>query len=101
MRRCLLVLVLLALTACGDGTGGPTQQPALDEAGFWELGEDVRLQADGDAEAMAEDLTARLADADEETLRGFQERLVEASFRLYTWPHRHAAEMICGFVSDD
>jgi hypothetical protein len=48
MRRCLLVLVLLALTACGDGTGGPTQQPDLDEAGFWELVEDVRLQADGD-----------------------------------------------------
>jgi hypothetical protein len=101
MRRCLLVLVLLALTACGDGTGGPTQQPDLDEAGFWELVEDARLQADGDPEAMAEDLTARLADADEETLRGFQERLVEASSRLYTWPHRHAAEMICGFVSDD
>ena len=72
MRRCLLVLVLLALTACGDGTGGPTQQPDLDEAGFWELVEDVRLQADGDPEAMAEDLTARLADADEETLRGFR-----------------------------
>ena len=26
---------------------------------------------------------------------------MEASSRLYTWPHRHAAEMICGYVSDD
>jgi hypothetical protein len=50
---------------------------------------------------MVEALTAQLAEADDETLRGFQAQLVGAHKRLYTWRHGGAAEMICGFISDD
>lgn len=50
---------------------------------------------------MAAELESRFADADDEILRAFQHRLVAASTRLYTWQHHAAAEMICGFVSDD
>jgi hypothetical protein len=73
----------------------------MDEAGFWAVVEDARRDGDGDPEAMAEALVSRFGDADDETLRSFQTRLVEASTRLYTWHHLAAAELICGFVSDD
>lgn len=73
----------------------------MDEASFWSIVEDARRDADGDPELMAEALASRFGDADDETLRGFQTRLVEANMRLYTHPHAAAAEMICGFVSDD
>ena len=73
----------------------------MDEATFWEIVEDARRDADGDPEVMGEALASRFSDAEDETLKGFQTRLVEAHSRLYTWQHGAAAEMICGFVSDD
>jgi hypothetical protein len=73
----------------------------VDESTFWEIVEEARRDADGDPELMGEVLASRFSDAEDETLHGFQTRLVEASNRLYTWRHGAAAEMVCGFVSDD
>jgi hypothetical protein len=73
----------------------------VDEAIFWQIIAEARRDADGDPEFMGEVLASRFSDAEDETLQGFQTRLVEASSRLYTWQHGAAAEMICGFVSDD
>jgi len=73
----------------------------VNEAAFWDVIEGARTTADGDAQIMAEALAAGFADADDETLRGFQTQLVAVHERLYTWRHGSAAEMVCGFVSDD
>jgi hypothetical protein len=68
---------------------------------FWLAVETARKRGAGDPDAMARVLRARFAQADDEKLRAFQQKLVDASSRLYTWQHWNAAEMICGFVSDD
>lgn len=73
----------------------------VDAARFWDVIETVRETADGDAEVMAEALETRFSVAEDDDLRGFQEQLVAAHQRLYTWQHLYAAELICGFVSDD
>lgn len=114
MRALVLLLVAPALVACAgpevDRRAARAQVPPgadtvavddVDESTFWEIVEDARRAGEGDPERMADVLTTRFAGADDETVRGFQERLVEASTRLYTWRHIDAAEMICGFVSDD
>jgi hypothetical protein len=68
---------------------------------FWQTIEDARARGGGDPDAMAHILESRYAKADDETLRKFQRELVEVSSRLYSWRHWDAAEMICGYVSDD
>lgn len=109
------LVALVLITACGGGgpdAGGRTAEygrPQLPtavgggvhETTFWNIVQDARRNADGDPEIMAEALASRFRDADDETLRDFQTRLVEAHSRLYTWRDRAAAEMICGFLSDD
>lgn len=118
VTRCVASLAVLGLAACAGG-GDPRAVPtsdtavqtgaavttngalAMDEDGFWRVVEDARQATDGDPYAMAEWLQAGLADADSETLRTFQEQLVAASTRLYTWRHQAAAEMVCGFASAD
>ncbi|MEV4279998.1 DUF4240 domain-containing protein [Actinoplanes xinjiangensis] len=72
-----------------------------DDSTFWSAVEAARARAGGDPEAMAEVLEVEFAKADDETLRTFQRELVDASRRLYTWRHWDAAEMICGYASDD
>lgn len=73
----------------------------MDEATFWRVVADVRDEADGNPEVMAELLEFTLQSSDNETLRAFQSRLVAASNRLYTWRNWEAAEMIYGFMSED
>jgi hypothetical protein len=123
-RAIPLIAILLMLSACEgnmDQAGNPvtvtqkseaspaTPDPAVtsgsantaDEGTFWLTVEAARKRGAGDPDAMAEALESRFAQAADETLRAFQRRFVEVSGRLYTWQHWNAAEMICGFVSDD
>ncbi len=114
MRRCVILFVVLSLVGCAPGQddrdqakSAPLRSAAtdggghVDEGAFWQIVEDVQSAAGGDSEEIAAELKPRFADADDEILRAFQHRLVAASTRLYTWQHHAAAEMICGFVSDD
>jgi hypothetical protein len=110
VRSLILAVAVLGLVACAapprgdEGSRQPAASPVsgdVDEPAFWTIVEQARRAGGGDPERMADVLTVRFAAADDETLRSFQERLVEASARLYTWRHFDAAEMICGFVSDD
>jgi hypothetical protein len=79
----------------------PGSADTADDSTFWSAVEAARARAGGDPDAMAEVLEAGFAKADDETLRAFQRELVDASRRLYTWHHWDAAEMICGYASDD
>lgn len=79
----------------------PGNVKTVGESTFWPAVEAARARAGGDPDAMAEVLEAEFAEADDETLRAFQRELVDASRRLYTWRHWTAAEMMCGYVSDD
>lgn len=73
----------------------------MDEHTFWRIVEDLRVAADGDPEEMSQALAERFAEADDAALRGWEEQFLRASGQLYTWQHWAAAEMVCGFVSDD
>jgi hypothetical protein len=87
-----------------DEAAVPHQQgerPVLDEASFWQLIDDVRTRADADPEAMGELLTAHLESFEDAALIAYQNRYLDLSARLHTWRHLHAAEMACGFTSDD
>jgi hypothetical protein len=79
----------------------PKAPKSAGEVTFWETIEDARTRGDGDPELMGEVLQSRLTDADDQTLRRFQTQFIAASTRLYTWQHWNAAEMICGYASDD
>ena len=87
----------------GEATSPPIQgeQPVLDEASFWQLIDDVRTRAHADPEAMSELLTTHLTSLDDTALIAYQNRYLDLSARLYTWRHWQAAEMACGFTSDD
>jgi hypothetical protein len=123
-RATAVLAMLLLLSACADNTDekgspvivtkqaeastappSPAATPAsvktADEPAFWSAVEAARKRAGGDPDAMAEVLEARFAEADDATLRAFQRALVDTSRRLYTWRHWAAAEMICGYASDD
>ncbi|NYD24908.1 DUF4240 domain-containing protein [Kineococcus aurantiacus] len=90
-------------SSTGDGPSSPVrgEQPVLDEASFWQLVDDVRTRAHGDPEVTGELLTARLTSLDDTALTAYQNRYLDLSARLYTWRHWQAAEMACGFTSDD
>jgi hypothetical protein len=79
-----------------------TQSPQkIDEDAFWAIVEDARARGQGDPDRMAAALDYRLYDANDETIRAFQEQLVAASMQLYTWRHGEAAELICGRLGPD
>jgi hypothetical protein len=120
VRVISILTMLLLLSACAgnnEEVGSPQQPetgparshpaatpesvPTADEGKFWSVVEAARRRGAGSPHAMASVLEARFARADDETLRAFQQRLVDASSRLYTWQHWDAAEMICGYASDD
>ena len=108
VRAIPAVLGFLLVSGCTPGAGEPglvARQPTgpTGEGGesFWQRVEDARTRGGGDPDAMAEILRAEFARSGDQALRAFQRDIVEASRRLYTWRHGDAAEMICGFVSDD
>lgn len=111
-RLATTVCVAVLAAGCGGGerednraalieTASPNAGAVMDEASFWALIEDVRQTADGDAEAMADELREALADADADQLGTLHRSLVDANKRLYTWDHGDAGELICGFLGDD
>jgi hypothetical protein len=90
-----------AVVARKPGTGPSPSTKGVGSEAFWRTVEDARKLGGGDPATMAEILEIRFAGADDQKLRAFQRELVAVSLRLYTWRHWDAAEMICGFVSDD
>ena len=114
----VMVLLLCGCAGSAEETGKPSvvtsesdagparsavvvTSEGLDEQTFWRTVEGARVRGGGDPDAMAGVLESEFAGADDETLRGFQQELVDVGARLYTWRHLNAAEMVCGFVSDD
>jgi hypothetical protein len=73
----------------------------MDEEAFWRIVDSARARASGDPYSMADVLKSDFAGSDDASLRAFQRQLIDVSARLYTWRHWDAAEMICGFASDD
>jgi hypothetical protein len=111
------LVALLTLSTCGcavtrasDGfalpppTGPSATRSAenVDEDAFWQIIDDARSRGASDPDAMAEVMGARFVDADRDALTEFQQQLVNANGRLYTWRHAAAAELACGEqIGDD
>ncbi|GAA0314667.1 hypothetical protein GCM10009528_35430 [Kineococcus aurantiacus] len=91
--------------AGSDAAAVPTpaggEQLALDEATFWQIIQDTRTRAQADPEAMGQLLTEHLSTLDDAAVIAFEQHYLQAAARLYTWRHLQAAEMACGFVSED
>ncbi|GAB3458086.1 DUF4240 domain-containing protein [Kineococcus endophyticus] len=75
--------------------------PLMDEAEFWQVVEDARTRAHGDADGAARLVVEHLSTRDDATVAAYERRFLDVSARLHTWRHVQAAEMACGFVSED
>lgn len=75
--------------------------PVMDEAEFWQVADDARVSAKGDPDGTARLVEQQLGTRDDATVAAYQRRFLDVSARLHTWPHAQAAEMACGFVSED
>jgi hypothetical protein len=110
-----LILVPLVVGGCGKLPIGPEiyQDPArpapsvtdrgqqVGEESFWVIVEDVRSRADNDPALLASALDYKLYDANDRTIRTFQDRFAAASKQLFTWRHSEAAGLICGALEPD
>lgn len=112
------VVLIFLMSACAESTGkveeidsAPAQSPVVvtprgtkekvDDETFWRIVDAARVRGGGDPYTMADVLKSDFTRAGDDTLRAFQHKFIEASTRLYTWRHWDAAEMICGYASDD
>ena len=102
MRVLLTAVALISLlSGCASPDRGKGLVGTLDEDGFWAVVERTRVAGDGDLEAMSEALYGELEDADDEQLVAFETHYVQTLGRLGSWRHAEAAEVVCGFISDD